>query len=80
MATSTSSSCYFCCQKAVSTNQISECCHMTTLDSLYHAVKRHSHAHSCSTAIARGSGSETTWRSGYILVVAAKVGEVIVTP
>ena len=31
LATSASSNCYFRCQKAGITNQISECCHMTTI-------------------------------------------------
>jgi len=31
LATSASSNCYFLCQKVVSTNQISECCRMTTV-------------------------------------------------
>ena len=31
LAASASSNCYFCCQKDSITNQISECCHMTTI-------------------------------------------------
>ena len=32
LVTSVSSNCYFCCQKVCSTNQISEHCHMTTVN------------------------------------------------
>ena len=53
-ATSASSNCYFHCLKVSSTNQISECSHMTTVKpNCVMRLNCRSHAHSISIAIAR---------------------------
>ena len=46
LATSASSNCYFRCQSVGRPNQISDRCHMTTVNRMRNALKRRSHAHS----------------------------------
>jgi len=55
LATSTSSNCYFRCQKVGSTNQISERCPMTTVKPkcVMHTLKCRSHVHFISITIAQ---------------------------